>query len=189
MASIGCEVLMYSASHWALIYSHIYGSWMASCRFLCLSFFSPFFQNCVIFEEYPRVKARWGYQAQKWQSNINVVHRMLYRFFFKALCEDQTEIYSTKILTSALAVFDASHEVTRELWFLEPIVLLTLIFSLNHFIWFSKMVLMIHLAFRLHKSIIWTTFIQSPFIVISWKRVTSAVWSMEDKVTWLWNEN
>jgi len=39
---------------------------------------------------------------------------------YKALCEDQTEIYSTKILTSAVDVFDASHEVSdflNELFF------------------------------------------------------------------------
>lgn len=52
MASIGCEVLMCSASYWTLIYSLVYGSYMASCRLLallpffcllCLSFFpQPF---------------------------------------------------------------------------------------------------------------------------------------------------
>lgn len=31
------------------------------------------------------------------------------------LCEDQTEMYSTKILTSALAIFDASGEFIRVL--------------------------------------------------------------------------
>ncbi len=46
MASIGCEVLMYGTSYWALIYALMYGSCNASCLPFCLFiFFTCFFSH------------------------------------------------------------------------------------------------------------------------------------------------
>lgn len=82
------------------------------------------------------------------KSNINVIHRILCNIFLMALCKDQTEMYSTKILTSALAIFDASGEFIIVLWFNEKNKLKRTIHSRNLFHSGSYHIIQVHLVLK-----------------------------------------